>query len=302
MTGRPEGGAVGEAAPGPAVVIVSGLSGGGKTAAAKLFEDIGYTVVDNLPGELLPDLAELVSSDSERFAHVAIVLDVRAGDAAMAFGAMRGAFEGRGIQPRVVFLEARDEVLIRRFSETRHRHPLGDQRGIASSIAEERRILDPVRSESDIVLDTSDLSLRELRERLFAQLGTTAGPDQLAVQLISFGFKYGIPLEADLVFDVRFMQNPYYVADLRQLSGLTEAVREFVLAQPVAGRFLSFLQDFLEFAVPAYIGEGKTRLTIGIGCTGGYHRSIVISEELAAWLRERGFGPVAVFHRELERA
>ena len=302
MTARPEGGAVGEAAPGPAVVIVSGLSGGGKTAAAKLFEDIGYTVVDNLPGELLPDLAELVSSDSERFAHVAIVLDVRAGDAAMAFGAMRGAFEGRGIQPRVVFLEARDEVLIRRFSETRHRHPLGDQRGIASSIAEERRILDPVRSESDIVLDTSDLSLRELRERLFAQLGTTAGPDQLAVQLISFGFKYGIPLEADLVFDVRFMQNPYYVADLRQLSGLTEAVREFVLAQPVAGRFLSFLEDFLDFAVPAYIGEGKTRLTIGIGCTGGYHRSIVISEELAAWLRERGFGPVAVFHRELERA
>jgi len=302
VTGRPEGGAVGEAAPGPAVVIVSGLSGGGKTAAAKLFEDIGYTVVDNLPGELLPDLAELVSSDRERFAHVAIVLDVRAGDAAMAFGAMRGAFEGRGIQPRVVFLEARAEVLIRRFSETRHRHPLGDQRGIASSIAEERRILDPVRSEADIVLDTSDLSLRELRERLFAQLGTTAGPDQLAVQLISFGFKYGVPLESDLVFDVRFMQNPYYVADLRQLSGLTEAVREFVLAQPVAGRFLSFLQDFLEFAVPAYIGEGKTRLTIGIGCTGGYHRSIVISEELAAWLRERGFGPVAVFHRELERA
>lgn len=302
MTGRPEGSAVGEAEAGPAVVIVSGLSGGGKTAAAKLFEDIGYTVVDNLPGELLPDLAELVSSDSERFAHVAIVLDVRAGDAAMAFGAMRGAFEGRGIQPRVVFLEARDEVLIRRFSETRHRHPLGDQRGIASSIAEERRILDPVRSEADIVLDTSDLSLRELRERLFAQLGTTSGPDQLAVQLISFGFKYGVPLESDLVFDVRFMQNPYYVADLRQLSGLTEAVRDFVLAQPVAGRFLSFLQDFLDFAVPAYIGEGKTRLTIAIGCTGGYHRSIVISEELAAWLRERGFGPVAVFHRELERA
>jgi RNase adapter protein RapZ len=302
VTGRREGGGVSDAVPGPAVVIVSGLSGGGKTAAAKLFEDIGYTVVDNLPGELLPELAELVSSDSERFAHVAIVLDVRAGDAAMAFGAMRGAFEGRGIQPRVVFLEARDEVLIRRFSETRHRHPLGDQRGIASSIAEERRILDPVRSEADIVLDTSDLSLRELRERLFAQLGTTSGPDQLAVQLISFGFKYGVPLESDLVFDVRFMQNPYYVADLRQLSGLTEVVREFVLDQPVAGRFLAFLHDFLDFAVPAYIGEGKTRLTIAIGCTGGYHRSIVISEELAAWLRERGFGPVAVFHRELERA
>ena len=125
---------------------------------------------------------------------------------------MRGALEGRGIRPRVVFLEARDDVLIRRFSETRHRHPLGDQRGIASSIAEERRILDPVRAEADVVVDTSDLSLRQLRERLFAQLATTSGPDQLAVQLISFGYKYGVPLEADLVFDVRFMQNPYYVA------------------------------------------------------------------------------------------
>ena len=257
VTGRPEVGADGEAAPGPAVVIVSGLSGGGKTAAAKLFEDLGYTVVDNLPGELLPDLAELVSSDRERFAHVAIVLDVRAGDAALAFGAMRGALEGRGIQPRVVFLEARDEVLIRRFSETRHRHPLGDQRGIASSIAEERRILDPVRAEADIVLDTSDLSLRELRERLFAQLGTTAGPDQLAVQLISFGYKYGIPLEADLVFDVRFMQNPYYVADLRQLSGLTEAVREFVLAQPVAGRFLAFLRGLPRLRGPRVHRRGQ---------------------------------------------
>jgi UPF0042 nucleotide-binding protein len=285
----------------PAVVIVSGLSGGGKTAAAKLFEDLGYTVVDNLPGELLPDLAELVSSDRQRFARVAIVLDVRSGDATLALSAMRGALEGRGIRPRVVFLEASDDVLIRRFSETRHRHPLGDERGIASSIAEERRRLERVRAESDVVLDTSDLSLRQLRERLFASLATDVRPDQLAFQLISFGFKHGVPLEADLVFDVRFMQNPYYVADLRSLSGLTEEVRTFVLDQPVASRFLAFLEEFLTFAVPAYISEGKTRLTIGIGCTGGYHRSIVIAEEVAAWLREQDFGPVAVFHRELDR-
>ncbi len=218
----------------PAVVIVSGLSGGGKTAAAKLFEDLGYTVVDNLPGELLPDLAELVSSDRERFARVAIVLDVRAGDATLALAAMRGALEGRGIRPRVVFLEASDDVLIRRFSETRHRHPLGEERGIANSIAEERRRLEAVRAESDVVLDTSDLSLRQLRERLFAQLATEVRADQLAFQLISFGFKYGVPLEADLVFDVRFMQNPYYVAELRPLSGLTDEVRAFVLDQPVA--------------------------------------------------------------------
>jgi UPF0042 nucleotide-binding protein len=286
----------------PAVVIISGLSGGGKTAAAKLFEDLGYTVVDNLPGELLPDLAELVSGDRTRFARVAIVLDVRSGDATLALAAMRGALEGRGIRPRVVFLEASDDVLIRRFSETRHRHPLGDDRGIANSIAEERRRLDSVRSDSDVVLDTSELSLRQLRERLFAALATDVRPDQLAFQLISFGFKHGVPLEADLVFDVRFMQNPFYVAELRPLSGLTDEVRTFVLDQPVATRFLDFLTEFLEFAIPAYISEGKTRLTIAIGCTGGYHRSIVIAEELASWLRNQDFGPVAVFHRELDRA
>ena len=283
------------------VVLLSGLSGGGKTAAAKLFEDLGYIVVDNLPGELLPDLAELVSEDRERFDKVAIVLDVRSGDAPMAFSAMRGALEGRGIRPQVFFLEARDEVLIRRFSETRHRHPLADQRGIASSIAAERRLLDPVRAESDVVINTSDLSLRELRERIFTRLGEAADPSRLAIQLISFGFKYGVPLEADLVFDVRFMQNPYYIDELRPHSGLTQPVREFVLGQPVAQEFLRYLREFLAFAIPAYQGEGKTRLTIALGCTGGYHRSIALAEELADWLRAQDFGPVAVFHRELDR-
>ena len=283
------------------VVLLSGLSGGGKTAAAKLFEDLGYTVVDNLPGELLPDLAELVSEDRGRFDKVAIVLDVRSGDAPMAFSAMRGALEGRGIRPQVFFLEARDEVVIRRFSETRHRHPLADQRGIASSIAAERRLLDPVRAEADVVIDTSDLSLRELRERIFTRLGEAADPSRLAIQLISFGFKYGVPLEADLVFDVRFMQNPYYIDELRPHSGLTQPVREFVLGQPVAQEFLRYLRQFLAFAIPAYQGEGKTRLTIALGCTGGYHRSIALAEELADWLRAQDFGPVAVFHRELDR-
>ena len=301
MTGLPEPGPPGEAGPEPAVVVVSGLSGGGKTAAAKLFEDLGYIVVDNLPSELLPELADLVSSDRERFAHVAVVLDVRSGDPYLALAAMRGALEGRGIRPRVVYLEARDEVLIRRFSETRHRHPLADSRGISSSIAQERALLDPVRTDADIVLDTSDLSLRELRERLFSELATAVRSDQLAIQLISFGFKYGLPLEADLVFDVRFMENPFYIAELRPLSGLTDEVKGFVLGQPVARRFLDILYEFFDVAVPAYVAEGKTRLTIAIGCTGGYHRSIVVAEELATWMRERDIGPVAVFHRELER-
>ncbi len=283
------------------VVILTGLSGAGKTAATKLFEDLGYRCMDNLPGELLPAVAQLVSDDRQRFEKVAIVMDVRAGDVAVALAAVRGALEGRGIRPRVIFLEARDDVLIRRFSETRHRHPLAGRRGIAGSIAEERRLLDPIRSESDVIVDTSDLSLRQLKERIFAHLSDDASEAGIVFQLISFGFKYGVPLEADLVFDVRFMENPYYVEGLRHLSGLTPAVRDYVMGQPIAQQFFDFLARFLELTVPGFKNEGKTRLTIAIGCTGGYHRSIVIAEQLRSWLEERGYGTVAVFHRELER-
>jgi UPF0042 nucleotide-binding protein len=285
---------------GPHVVLLSGLSGGGKTAAAKLFEDLAYTVVDNLPSELLPGLAELVLGDPARFARVAIVLDVRAGDAETAYRAMRGALEGRGIRPQVFFLEASTEAILRRFSETRHRHPLANGRSTEAAIALERRLLDPIRSEADVVLDTTDLPLRELRERLFASIADLQ-PDTMTIQLISFGFKFGIPLEADMVFDTRFIQNPYYVPELRELSGLTEPVRSFVLAQPGAGEYLDLIDRMLEFTIPAFADEGKSRLTVGIGCTGGRHRSIVFAEELARRLREEGHGPIEVFHRELER-
>jgi UPF0042 nucleotide-binding protein len=295
-------GAVDQASPGDQqVVVLTGMSGGGKTAAAKLFEDLGYVVVDNLPGELLRELADLIATEPVRYGRTAIVLDVRTGDVPLAFGAMRGALEGRGIRPIIIFLEARDDVLIRRFSETRHRHPLADERGIAASIELERAMLDSVRSQADVILDTSDLALRELRERIFARLGDVQGSDRLSIQLISFGFKYGVPLEADLVLDVRFMKNPHYIESLRPLSGLTPEVREYVLGQPIASGFLDRLKELLDLLVPAYIEEGKTRLTIAIGCTGGWHRSIVMSEELAQWLRDRDFGPVSVFHRELER-
>ena len=288
-------------ATGQHVVLLSGLSGGGKTAAAKLFEDLAYTVVDNMPGELLAGLAELVVSDPERFARVAIVLDVRAGDAETAYRAMRGALEGRGIRPQVFFLEASTEALIRRFSETRHRHPLAAGRSTEAAIALERRLLDPVRAEADVVIDTTDLPLRDLRERLFARLGDSQ-PDQMSIQLISFGYKFGIPLEADLVFDTRFIQNPYYVPELREHSGLTEPVRDFVLAQPGAAEYLDKIDDLVEFGVPAFAAEGKANLTIGIGCTGGRHRSVVFAEELARRLRDNGKEPVRVLHRELERS
>jgi UPF0042 nucleotide-binding protein len=301
MTQQADPVAPGEAPSGPHVVLLSGLSGGGKTAAAKLFEDLAYTVVDNLPGELLPNLAELVVGDPQRFARTAIVLDVRAGDAETAYRAMRGALEGRGIRPQVFFLEASDEALIRRFSETRHRHPLATGRSTQAAIELERRLLDPIRAEADVVVDTTDLPLRDLRERLFARLGDIQ-PDTMTIQLISFGYKFGIPLEADLVFDTRFIQNPYYVPDLREHSGLTEQVRDFVLAQPGATDYLDKIEDLVDFSIPRFEAEGKSRLTIGIGCTGGRHRSIVLAEELARRLRARGRGPLEVFHRELVRA
>lgn len=283
------------------VVVISGLSGAGKTTVTKLFEDLGYSCVDNLPTELLAELAELVSRSPRQFPRVAIVVDVRAGDVPVAFAAMMGAFEGRGIRPRVLFLEARDDVLIRRFSETRHRHPLtgegASQRSIEAAIAAERRILADVREQADLIVDTSDLAYRQLRERIAAGLELPTAT--LGIQLISFGYKHGVPLEADLVFDVRFMRNPFYETALRERTGLEDAVRSFVLAQPGAERFVELVTEFLRFSIPLYAAEGKSRLTVAFGCTGGQHRSIVIAEELAHRLRGTGLQDVTVFHREL---
>jgi len=284
------------------VAIVTGLSGAGKTAASKLFEDLGYTVVDNVPSELLADLAELVANDPERYRRVALVLDVRSGDAPLALGAAKGALDGRGIEPQVFFLEASDQALVRRFSETRHRHPLEtDHRGLANAIDRERRMLEEVRGMAQVIIDTSDLSQRQLRERITGALDAAHAPDQVDLQVISFGFKHGVPLEADLVFDVRFMENPFYQPELRSLNGRDAPVREFVLRQPVTERFLAFLHDFYAFAVPAYQTEGKSRVTTAIGCTGGVHRSVAIAEALAEDLRAQALGPVRVWHRELER-
>lgn len=285
------------------VAIVTGLSGAGKTATSKIFEDLGYTVVDNVPSDLLRELAELVANDPERYRRVALVLDVRSGNAPLAFGSALGALNGRGIEPQIFFLEADDEILIRRFSETRHRHPLdtGEQ-GVADAIARERRMLEEVRALSQVIIDTTRLSGRQLRERITASLHPDLEPDELTIQVISFGYKHGIPLEADLVFDVRFLENPFYRPELRDLTGRDAAVRAFVLGQPVTQRFLAALHDLLALTVPAYRAEGKSRLTIAIGCTGGVHRSVAIADAIAADLRAADHGPVGIWHRELARS
>ena len=283
------------------VVVLTGLSGAGKSQASKLFEDLGYYCVDNLPPELLERFLDLRAGDPERYARVALVLDIRAGDPAAAIERARRTLQRRGIGLDVIYLEASDATLVNRFSETRHRHPLQTRSGVQAGIAEERRLLQATRERADHVIDTSGLSIGQLKERLFAFVPRERGADELMVDVVTFGFKYGLPLEADLVFDVRFLTNPFYVPDLKPLSGLDTPVRDFVLGQPAAGRFLELVGELLQLTIPAYRAEGKARLTVALGCTGGYHRSIALAEELAERIRRVPSVSVAVFHRELER-
>ena len=283
------------------VVIISGLSGAGKSQASKLFEDLGYYCVDNLPPELLERFLALRDADPERYERIALVLDIRAGDPAAAIRRARDTLRAAGANLAIIFLEANDANLVSRFSETRHRHPLQARSGIQAGIAEERRRLEATREMADTVIDTSGLSIGQLKERLFAFVPRDPSTEQVAVDIITFGFKYGLPLDADLVFDVRFLTNPYYVPDLKGLSGLNPPVRDYVLNQPAAGRFLDLVVELLELTIPAYRAEGKERLTVALGCTGGYHRSIALAEELGERLRDVNHASVAVFHRELER-
>ncbi|HET8586859.1 MAG TPA: RNase adapter RapZ [Candidatus Limnocylindria bacterium] len=283
------------------MVVISGLSGAGKSQASKLFEDLGYYCVDNLPPEMLDRFLELRDAEPERYRNAALVLDIRAGDPAPAIEQARGTLAERGVPLNVLFLEANEANLVSRFSETRHRHPLQARRGVQAGIVEERRRLSATRDLADEVIDTSGLSIGQLKERIFSILPRDDAQEALQVDILTFGFKYGVPLEADLVFDVRFLTNPFYVPDLKPLSGLQPPVRDYVLRQPPARRFLELVIELLQLTIPAYRAEGKSRLTVALGCTGGYHRSIALAEELATRLREASDASVAVFHREIER-
>ncbi|MCV0403937.1 MAG: RNase adapter RapZ [Chloroflexi bacterium] len=284
------------------LLIISGLSGAGKSQASKLFEDLGYSCVDNLPPALLDDYLELRRSEPERYRRSALVLDIRAGDPAPAIERAKAALRDEGGTLELIFLEAGDASLVSRFSETRHRHPLQATRsGVQASIAEERRLLSRTRDLANHVIDTSGLSIGQLKDRLFAVVPRAKTDDRLRIDIVTFGFKYGIPLEADLVFDVRFLTNPYWDPQLKPLSGLEEPVRDFVLGQPAARRFLELVTELLELTVPAYRAEGKEQLRIALGCTGGYHRSIALAEALAGRLESVADASVGVFHRELER-
>jgi RNase adapter protein RapZ len=283
------------------LLVISGLSGAGKSQAGKVFEDLGYTVVDNLPAALLENFLELRRQERDRYRRSALVLDIRAGDPAPAIERAEAVLDGDRPGVEVIFLEASDATLVNRFSETRHRHPLEARSGVQASIAEERRRLARTRELADHVLDTSGLSIGQLKDRLWSLVPHGATTNELRVDIVTFGFKYGIPLEADLVFDVRFLTNPYWDPELKPLSGLESKVRDFVLQQPTANRFLELVVELLELTAPAYRAEGKEQLRIALGCTGGYHRSIALAEELARRIGQLPDVSVSVFHRELER-
>jgi len=279
-------------------LIVTGLSGAGKSLATHSLEDLGFFCVDNLPPVLVPKFAEFVRESQGRIRRVALVIDVRGGEFFDALDTALAALEGMGIRSQILFLDASDEVLVRRFEETRRKHPLGAH--VLDGIRSERRRLQPVKERADKIIDTSTLSVRDLREELAGAFLKQGHERTLTVNVVTFGYKHGIPLDADLVFDVRFLPNPHYVETLRALPGNSPEVREFVLRWDQTREFQRRLHDLLGYLLPQYTAEGKTHLTIAIGCTGGKHRSVVLGEDLAGFLRGAGYG-VRVKHRDVRK-
>jgi len=286
----------------PDVVILTGLSGSGKSTAANALEDSGFFCIDNLPVPLLGKVLELATSGGGEADSLGFVIDTRGRmfleDAEEAIRNLRRC----GADLDVVFLEATDESLVRRFSETRRRHPMSDGREegetLREAIGRERKLLSELRELADDVVDTSDFTVHELKQLVQERYSGDETPG-FNVSLISFGFKHGLPAECDLVFDVRFLDNPYFVESLRDRDGRDREVRDFVLGNSEATRFVSHFQEFAEFLLPRYESEGKTYLTIGIGCTGGHHRSVAVAEELADWL-ETCEWPVQTRHRDVD--
>jgi UPF0042 nucleotide-binding protein len=280
------------------LVILTGLSGSGKGSALKAFEDIGYYAVDNMPIELVPRFAELVAQSVE-IRRAALVVDVREGQGLERFPAILKEVR-RTLSTRVVYLEASKAALVRRFSETRRPHPLGREEMVERAIQAERKLLDPIRNVADVLIDTSSFNVHELRAYIQNKFIHDADGKSLLISSISFGYKNGVPLEADLVFDVRFLPNPHFVPEFRNLTGQHPKVIEYVRKFPQTGEFLDRVTEMLLFLLPHYIHEGKSYLTVAFGCTGGQHRSVMIAEEIARQLGEEGYR-MKVTHRDMPR-
>ena len=284
----------------PRFTIITGLSGAGRSESAKCFEDLGYFVIDNLPPALIEKMAELISVPGSKVTQVALVIDPRGGEYFPELQKSLNQLRDRGIEYRILFLEASDPALVRRFDQTRRKHPLAESERVIDGILEEREMMWPLRDQADVIMDTTGLNVHELRDKinsLFAEPEPSSG---MAVNVISFGYKHGLPLDSDIVLDCRFLPNPHWVEELRPLDGTNRKVRGYVLNSPETEPFLHEVRRLIGVMLPGFVKEGRHYLTIAVGCTGGRHRSVVISDEIAKYLSDKGFPPTIV-HRDLEK-
>lgn len=284
------------------VLIISGLSGAGKSRVAAVLEDMDFYCVDNMPVAMMPKFAELCLATRGRYERVALVTDVRAiqniGELFVALDEMKSV----GCDHRIIFVEADVGTIVRRYKETRRRHPLETEgAGLENAVLREIEMLRPVRDRAHDIIDTTGLTLSRLQRRLFKQFMDGQEEKALTVNVLSFGFKYGIPIEADLVFDVRFLPNPFYVPELHDLTGLDDGVRDYVFSFDQANEFFEKLMDLMDFLLPQYIEEGKRSLIVCIGCTGGHHRSVALAQSLSDELQEKGYA-VECVHRDIDKA
>ncbi|MCG8401873.1 MAG: RNase adapter RapZ [Firmicutes bacterium] len=280
------------------MVLVTGLSGAGKTQALRYLEDMGYFCVDNLPPTLIPKFAELCAQSARRINNIALVVDIRGGEFFQTLFKVLNELERSDVNSDILYLEASDEALIRRYKESRRRHPLGGHGEVLRNVQEERHLLEEIRGRADKIIDTSNMTNQQLKKKLGELFGGDSEASQLLITVISFGFKYGIPLDSDLVMDVRFLPNPHYDPVMRPLTGNDPPVRDFVFDSPVTARFMEKFTDLVEFLIPRYIEEGKTTLMIAIGCTGGVHRSVALVNRLGEILRQKEYR-VTVRHRDI---
>jgi UPF0042 nucleotide-binding protein len=279
-------------------VVITGLSGAGRSQAANVLEDLGWFVIDNLPPALIDKVAELAQAPGTTIERVALVIGPRAG--LHELNASLANLRANNARVRVLFLEASAKVLVRRYTDTRRRHPLAEGEGVAETIERERANLEPVKAEADVVVDTTELNVHQLRERIIALFGEDTAASGMQTTVMSFGYKHGLPLDADLVIDCRFLPNPHWVDDLRPHTGEHPEVRSYVTGFAETAELLDRLSHLLDLVLPAYVKEGKSYLTLALGCTGGRHRSVVIADEVATTLRAKGY-EASLVHRDIGR-
>lgn len=283
------------------VVIVTGMSGSGKMTAMKLLEDQGYYCIDNLPIRLIDKFMELLSAPGNDISKLCLGIDCRSDRSFDYATKVFAAMKAKGYDYQILFLEASDEVIIKRYKETRRVHPLAPNGRVEDGIERERQILKDLKAQADFVIDTSNLLVRELREELIRIFQENRNYNSLIVNILSFGFKYGIPTDADLIFDVRFLPNPYYIDSLKALTGNDAPVHDYVMSFPQTREFLNKLVDLISYLLPYYVKEGKNQLVIGIGCTGGQHRSVTLADELYKALKDKGDYGTSLMHRDIRR-